>query len=190
VTIVKVPGLALAVLALTVAACSSPQAVPPTTEMYGLPIPTIRVGHLVPTQRFPAVDLSATPAGWVPVAFGDAQISVPEPSEPPRYPERFIVLYGGTSDQACSYGKVKGTLFVGSRLPRSGCSGTVVAMDEVPDGAYNAGNYKSIIASGLTVLVIPKGSGVITYYALALFVQVSARTPGGTNTAHSHSLPA
>ncbi len=33
----------------------------------------------VPTtaKAFPAVDLSATPAGWVPVAFGNAQISVP-----------------------------------------------------------------------------------------------------------------
>jgi hypothetical protein len=28
-------------------------------------------------DRLPFVDLSATPAGWVPVAFGDAQISVP-----------------------------------------------------------------------------------------------------------------
>ena len=34
---------------------------------------------MVPTKAkaLPAVDLSATRAGWVPVAFGNAQISVP-----------------------------------------------------------------------------------------------------------------
>jgi hypothetical protein len=31
----------------------------------------------ITAKALPAVDLSATPAGWVPVAFGNAQISVP-----------------------------------------------------------------------------------------------------------------
>jgi hypothetical protein len=30
-----------------------------------------------PPTKLPVVDLSATPAGWVPVAYGDAQVSVP-----------------------------------------------------------------------------------------------------------------
>jgi len=39
------------------------------------PVPVTVVSQ--PTKRFPVVDLSATPRGWVPVAFREAQVSVP-----------------------------------------------------------------------------------------------------------------
>ena len=48
-------------VALVLAACTSSPTVSPTTT----------------TKPIPAVDLSATPTGWVPIADGDAQISVP-----------------------------------------------------------------------------------------------------------------
>jgi hypothetical protein len=56
---VRLRALALMVLAVLLAACTSSGA-PSTT-----------------TKPVPAVDLSATPTGWVPVADGDVQISVP-----------------------------------------------------------------------------------------------------------------
>ncbi len=86
----------LVAMALMLAACSAAQTVPPTTEIYGIPIPTIRVPHLVPipptTQPTPGVDLSATPAGWVPVEYGDAQASVPS---------TFYVFYGAPDLYSC-----------------------------------------------------------------------------------------
>ena len=118
-TTATVRGLVVVLLALAVAACTSPTVVSTMPQV-------MKIG-------LPVVDLSATPAGWVPVAFGDAQISVPEPSQPRRSLDRFIVLYG--AGQYCSSVPLRGTLYVGSRLPRSGCSGTVVAMDQVPEGA-------------------------------------------------------
>ena len=55
----RLRALALMVLAVVLAACTSSTA-PSTT-----------------TKPLPAVDFSATPAGWVPVANGNVQISVP-----------------------------------------------------------------------------------------------------------------
>ena len=75
-------------LALALAACTTGQAVPPTTQ------PTTST-----TQPTPAVDLSATPPGWVPVVYGDAQISVPAD---------WYVLYS----QPCDSGHPPGEVFV------------------------------------------------------------------------------
>jgi hypothetical protein len=60
---VRLRARVLVVLALALAACSSSPTVSPMTTT--VPKPLL------------AVDLSATPTGWVPVADGDAQISVP-----------------------------------------------------------------------------------------------------------------
>ena len=60
---VRLRAFVLVVLALAVAACTSSRTVSPTTTTVPRPLP--------------AIDLSATPSGWVPVADGDAQISVP-----------------------------------------------------------------------------------------------------------------
>ena len=54
----------------------------------------------VTTKTLPAVDLSSTPAGWVPVAFGDAQISVPA---------AWWVLY---NTYPCPTGSPSGEVFV------------------------------------------------------------------------------
>jgi len=62
---VRLRALLLMILALIVAGCTSSQTARTTTT-----VP-------VRTKPFPAIDLSATPAGWVPIAYGDAQVSVP-----------------------------------------------------------------------------------------------------------------
>ena len=54
-------------------------------------------------QHVPAVDLSATPVGWVPVASGDAQVSVPA---------SFYVSYGAPDLYACQALDSPGALFV------------------------------------------------------------------------------
>ena len=109
---VRVRIVALMVLALMLAACTN-STTPSRTD-----------------QPIPAVDLLATPAGWVPVSFGDAQISVPEPSQPQHSQDSFVVDYG--AEQYCSSVPVQGTLYVGSPLPESGCSRTVVALVPLP----------------------------------------------------------
>jgi hypothetical protein len=66
---------------------------------------------LVPTARtvpvtskpLPVVDLSATPAGWIPVAFGDAQVSVPA---------TWFVAYRSLD---CAIGSARGEVFVNPR---------------------------------------------------------------------------
>jgi len=87
---IRLPGVALVALALTLAACTSSQTVPPTT-------PTVPPT----TQPLPAVDLSATPTGWVPVAYGDAQVSVPS---------SFSVFYLYPSQSPCGFAVSQGAL--------------------------------------------------------------------------------
>jgi hypothetical protein len=60
-TVRKLAVIAMVVMVLTVAACTSSNTVAPTSQ------------NSLPS----AVDLSATPAGWVPIDYGDAQVSVP-----------------------------------------------------------------------------------------------------------------
>jgi hypothetical protein len=61
---VRLRVLVLVTLALTLSACSTSRTGAPTTTA-------------PPAKPLPAVNVSATPAGWVPVADGDVQISVP-----------------------------------------------------------------------------------------------------------------
>ncbi len=60
----KLRALAMVVIAVALSVFTSSQTFATTT------VPTT-------AKALPAVDLSATPAGWVPVAFGNAQLSVP-----------------------------------------------------------------------------------------------------------------
>ena len=87
---VRLRVLGLVVMAITLAACTSSQTVPPTTQIGIHPIP----------KPLPAVDLSATPVSWVPVAYGDAQISVPA---------SWYVLY---HSPPCYSGSPPGEIFV------------------------------------------------------------------------------
>jgi len=71
-------ALGAVVLAGTIAACTNSTA---PGIVRSMPVAL----NTAPPTKLPVVDLSATPAGWVPVAYGDAQVSVP-PSFPVVYP--------------------------------------------------------------------------------------------------------
>ena len=57
-----------------------------------------------PSTKLPVVDVSATPAGWVPVDYGDAQVSVPK---------SFFVYYPETP---CESVAMSGWVFVAPEL--------------------------------------------------------------------------
>ena len=162
---VRIRIVVLVALALTVAACTN-STTPSRTN-----------------QPIPAVDLSATPAGWVPVAFGHVQISVPEPSQPWRHQDRFVVLYG--AGQTCSYVTREGTLFVGSPLPASGCSGTVVALVPLPRVLRKYLRSKRIRVNGVPVYLGTHATADITYYVPSLSVALTARGPLAERILHT-----
>ena len=83
----KLRALAMVVIAVALTVFTSSQTFATTT------VPTT-------AKALPAVDLSATPAGWVPVAFGNAQISVPA---------AWWVLY---NSYPCPTGSPPGEVFV------------------------------------------------------------------------------
>src|SRR5208282_5717212 len=72
---VRLRVLVLVTLMLTLAACASSQTSgPPRTTVPSTTTTAPLNGDVISTT---AVDLSATPTDWVPVADGDVQISVP-----------------------------------------------------------------------------------------------------------------
>ena len=101
----KLRALVPVVLTLVLAAC----AVVGTSVWELTAFPITQMPH-------PAVDLSAIPAGWVPVAFGNAQVSVPP---------TWWVLYNSS---ACQTGSPVGDLYIN---PSGGfCSGKGTAKGE------------------------------------------------------------
>jgi hypothetical protein len=86
----KLVTVVMVVMALSLAACTSSQTFAPSI------LPSVFA-----SKPLTAIDLSATPAGWVPVAYGDAQVSVPAD---------FKVFY---TDAQCSSILLPGTLLVG-----------------------------------------------------------------------------
>jgi hypothetical protein len=125
----------------------------------------------VPTtaNALPAVDLSATPAGWVPVAFGNAQVSVPP---------TWWVLY---NSPPCPTGSPPGEVFVNPppgvfHCPAETAPGpstrvrfgppmsphsTVLGQPEVINGLlvypYPAGPQSSYLVSSLSVEITVDG---------------------------------
>lgn len=98
-------ALALAALAMLATACTSGglAAKGPTTSD-SRPRPTVT------TTTLPAVLASATPAGWVPVDYGDAQVSVPADWE---------IGY----DVGCPMAAAPGEIFVGITPSATWCPG-------------------------------------------------------------------
>ena len=82
----KLRVLVPVVVAVLLAACTSSPTTTPTT-----------------TQTAPAVELSTTPTGWVPVAYGDAQLAIPA---------NWYVLY---NTPPCPAGSPPGEMFVNPR---------------------------------------------------------------------------
>ena len=88
-TVHKLTAVVMVIVAAVLAVFTSSQTLVPTTTR----VP-------VTSKLLPAVDLSATPAGWVPVAFGNAQVSVPS---------TWWVLY---NSPPCPSGSPPGEVFV------------------------------------------------------------------------------
>jgi hypothetical protein len=121
-----------------------------------------------------AVDLSATPAGWVPVAYGDAQISVPS---------SFSVFYPGW-DQ-CGASGYLGALFLGQPTPSAeGCGGaapptrqfTTIAIRQATPASVSAGLLpnRTVVINGLRLsdLINHTSGNLLGYYAPALGVEI------------------
>ncbi|MGC9961595.1 MAG: hypothetical protein ABSE47_06790 [Acidimicrobiales bacterium] len=172
--------IALSVLG---AACTSGAAVSTTTSG---PTTTTTVPK-APTSIL-SVDLSATPAGWVPVAYGDAQISVPA---------SFSVSYPGW-DQ-CGVSGDLGALYLGQPAESpEGCGGvapptrqsTTILMRQalatMSVGSQLLGN-KAIFINGLRLndLINHTSGKVMGYYAPALGVVVLDSGPLAGRVLHT-----
>ena len=146
---VRLRALAIVVMTLTLAACTGDQSVVPTTT----PVqPT--------TQLLLAVHLSATPAGWVPVAYGDAQVSVP-----PTWVVMTHAWCGGTWPPVVQLGVVKQDM----DCPAAPTPPTV----RIPPLGSIPAPYRQeqpVRLNGISVLLGPKVATSVTYFVPSLHV--------------------
>jgi hypothetical protein len=164
--------VALATVALIATACSAGQYIPPTTEA-GLP-PTTSVPPI------PAVVTSATPSGWVPVAYGDAQVSVPP---------TFSVFYPGWPSCGTAAGgtAASGAVYLGSPNPAPiPCPpnvqfrvATSVGIRQGDVGGFPLLANLAIMRNGLRLypLINHTTSKTVGYYSPALGVEVIGSGP-------------
>jgi hypothetical protein len=146
---VRLRALAIVVMTLTLAACTGDQSVVPTTT----PVqPT--------TQLLLAVHLSATPAGWVPVAYGDAQVSVP-----PTWVVMTHAWCGGTWPPIVQLGVVKQDM----DCPAAPTPPTVriTPLGSIP-APYR--QEQPVRLNGISVLLGPKVATSVTYFVPSLHV--------------------
>jgi hypothetical protein len=146
-------ALVLLVVALILTACTSSPVLSPTTTV---------------TKPIPAVDISATPTGWVPVAFGDAQVSVPATwavltKGSCAGPEPFIELGVNDLNLLCS--------------KPSRPTVQITPLGQVPR------TYRQVKAEwldGIPVWLGPKVGAYVTYFVPTLNVEVWVRGATGT----------
>jgi hypothetical protein len=134
----------------------------------------------VPTtaKTLPAVDLSATPAGWVQVAFGNAQISVPS---------TWWVLYNSPS---CPTGSPPGEVFVNPppgvfHCPAETAPGpsTTVSFEPPRSPLSAVLGYPEVI-NGLLVYPYPAGPQS-SYLVPSLSVEITVDGPLGQRVLHT-----
>jgi hypothetical protein len=161
---VRVRVLGLLIIALTLAACtSSPTVAKTTTTTSSTTTTTTTVSNEVQVVE------------WVPVAYGDAQISVPA---------TFSVFY---PDQigVCSFPSQSGSLWIAPSLPsahtgltcgrpHSNTDVVLAPMSHVPQ-PYSS--EKPTILKNVPVYVGANGVTVISYYAPSVGVEVRATGP-------------
>jgi hypothetical protein len=134
----------------------------------------------VPTtaKALPAVDLSATPAGWVPVAFGDAQISVPA---------TWWVLY---DSPPCPTGSPPGEAFVNPipgvfHCPAGTAPGPRTIVRFGPPTSPHSTNFgHPEVINGIFVYPYPTGPQS-SYLVPSLGVEVSVDGPLGQRVLHT-----
>ncbi|MGA2806137.1 MAG: hypothetical protein ABSF89_17420 [Acidimicrobiales bacterium] len=161
---VKLRALVPVVMTLTLAACAA----------VGTSVGTLAAFPLT-TMAVPAVDLAATPAGWIPVAFGDAQVSVP-PS--------WWVLYNSS---ACTTGSPVGDVYVNPSggfcsakgTPKGKTAVTLMPLNDKeyqPPSAYGQRQVINGIAVYELYSFVPTPSGG-TYLVPSLGVEIEAEGP-------------
>ncbi|MGA2530158.1 MAG: hypothetical protein ABSG36_13475 [Acidimicrobiales bacterium] len=120
-----------------------------------------------------AGDLSATPTGWVSVAYKDAQVSVPR---------SFSVVY--PNEQYCGVFASTGTIFLGAVAVSQVClenqppgaQATLVYMRSQYFSPGSLQGYKSILRDGLRLYLVTV-NGARGYYSPALGMEVAANGP-------------
>ena len=169
-TTMKLRAVAMVVIAAALSVFTSSQTFATTT------VPTAAKAH-------PAVDLSATPAGWVPVAYGDAQISVPS---------TWWVLYNSS---ACQAGSPVGDLYINPSggfcsakgTPKGETAITLVPLNEKEYQLPSAYGQRQVI-NGIVVYELysfsPTPSGG-TYLVPSLGVEIETAGPLANRVADS-----
>jgi hypothetical protein len=150
-------------LALSLAACTNTASSSPTTTTVGLT-----------TKTLPFVDVSSVPAGWVPVAFGDTQLSVPA---------SFWVLDPGQN--SCEAFPSSGALFLAPSSSKIACPGleraraTFVRLVPHTGIPAKGPGEKLIVVNGLPVYYVPpsKARPYLSYFAPYLGVLVTGSGP-------------
>ena len=129
-------------------------------------------------KTLPAVDLSATPAGWVPVAFGNAQISVPA---------AWWVLY---NSYPCPTGSPPGEVFVNPPPGAFACpleiapgSSTAVSFGP-PRSPHSTVLGHPEVINGILVYCYPTGPQS-SYLAPSLGVEITVDGPLGQRVLHT-----
>jgi hypothetical protein len=169
----------LIAMALLGAACTSGAAIPTTTS--GPVTSTTVPEHPAPTI---AVDLSVTPAGWVPVAYGDVQISVPAD---------WIAVYGAPP---CSVGHGPGEVFVNPLSGTFACpaetgGGPSTLVDLGPVDHTSKPGSKVLIINGIAVREAATGGPPAkTYIVPSLGVQLTESGTLGSRVLHTLSRSA
>jgi hypothetical protein len=150
---VRLRALAPVVLALTLAACLVAGAT------------VLELASFATTQMPLATnDLSATPTGWVPVAYGDAQVSVPA--------TWYVLIHawcGGTWPPIIQLGVVVQDLGCSTAPPPPTVSITPVGSIPAP---YR--QEKPARLNGISVLLGPNSLTFISYFVPSLHVEVWA----------------
>src|SRR5262249_41896786 len=141
-----------------------------------LPLPLLPQGPRTnpllggPPPSLPLTDMAATPAGWVPVAYGNAQISVPADWLVASRPVCGRVGYGYVV-----VGSVSANLV--ARNPRCKQAANMAGVQLRPGGQVQSGRRSGRI-NGIPVLSVrPSGRGFVSYLAPTLHVLVTARGP-------------
>jgi len=156
---VRLRVLVMVVLALTLAACTGSQTVSRTTTTVPLT-----------TKPLPAVDLSAAPAGRVPVAYGDAQVSVPS-----TWAVLTHAWCRGSPPPIVQLGVVKQDLLcVAAPAPPTV---RITPLGSIP-ARYR--HEQPVLLNGIPVLRGPKAATSVSYFVPSLHVELWASDGAGT----------
>jgi hypothetical protein len=125
------------------------------------------------TKPLPAIDLSGTPTSWVPVAYGDAQVSVPA---------SFSIIY--PDQYPCNAFPALGTIFLGPigqpdtclTSPNGSPQATVVYLRQERFPSEWLSGQQPIMRNGLR-LYVASVDGIFGYYSPLLGVVVAASGP-------------